>query len=354
MFEDVLKRVLQAVFGGGSSIDLDASLDALQSIQLEHRIDRSLNDFFNGRISPVVGVTHKIDLDTYWTSSGLRIPPGHRFLSVYTRAVYLYGHIGIWTKLGPLSIDNFDLIEFETGGGSRGVKAGFLRGAAFEAPRWGGNSATALLADIFLPADYATAEHLYSIKVNRPNVEIYIDENLIGVGLIGLPEPIPVWQNNPPYNLGGCKVTGTNIAVPALIEIDGGGAEYLFPCNPNSNNYIAANGDPLPPRQYALYTENTATKWNGLATNVARTSHPVPVWGYPRKTLVFQANAAGNLAIQVYVGGGWRAWVPGGITLVANQLEVYNLNGEVPIMRAVYTPVGADTITLAECYLGGE
>lgn len=354
MFESVLTRVLKAIFGGGSDIDIKANLDALQSIQREHRLDRSLNDFFNTRITPVGGVTVKTDLDELWTIDGLRIPPGYRSLSVYTRAVYLYGHIGIFTKLGSLGPDPWahkELVEFETGGSSRGARAGFFSSDHFLAPRYGGNSIVELRADIFLPADYDTVEHLYSIKVNRPNVEIYIDEDLIGVGLFGLPEPIPEWENNPPYNLGGCKVTGTNIAATALIEIDGNGDEYSFPCNPMTNNYIAANGDPLPPRQYALYTENTATKWNGLATAVAVTSHPVPVWGYPMKTLVFRANAAGNLDIQVYSGGGWRSWVPGGITLVANQLEVYNLNGEIPIARCVYTPVGADTITAAEWYL---
>jgi len=354
MFEAALQRVLRAVFGGGSSIDIRANLDALQSIQIEHRLGRSLNDFFNGRITPhATGVAERVDLDKYWTSAGLVCPAGYGPIAAYSRKAFSYPILSLDTVLTAPGVGVNNYIGFEDGGGFPCFLAALrtLTEVLFGIMEVGGLVIVNFHIQPLLPADFATERHHYQIKINRCNVELTVDRELVLVVLLGLPETIPTWENNPPYVIGSVAGLFAPKSVTSLFEVvsPGTGSDILL--YPGLNMFTLVDGDPLPPRQYALYTESTNTKWNGLAPGAVVTSHPVPVWGYPKKTLVFQATAAGNLDIQVYSGGGWRSWVPGGITLVANQLEVYNLNGEIPIARCVYTRTAAETITLAEWYL---
>ncbi len=358
MFETVLQRVLKAVFGGGADIDIKAAQDALQSIQLEHRVGRSLNDFFNARTNPRVDGAYlpnqRVEnLDELWTADGYKCPAGYGPLATYSRKVFQYPILGAYGTLPPMDGGTeFSVwIGFETGAGARTpiVALHEMQDKCY----FQGHSTSPEITSL-LPADYATHNYIYTIKVNKQNGELWIEEpgipHLRGVILYGLREAIPTWENNPPYALASYPAP-LSASMPAFLEASRGGEEIVVPISSLGNNFVAADGDPLPPRQYALYTESTATKWTGLAPGAVITSHPVPVWGYPVKTLVFQATAAGNLDIQAYVGGGWRSWVPGGITLVANQLEVYNLNGDVPIIRCVYTRVAAETITVAEAYI---
>jgi len=353
MFEGVLQRVLQAVFGGGSSIDIKAAQDGLQSVDRAFREGRSLNNFYRGFVTPPGGGAEVLDMDTYCTLAGITIPAGYRHLQFSSRTHRMYPSVSFLTQLSVSALTPDLLFEFLVWSGTEGFPAVEFGthgdAAAFNTGRAG--FPHLLGVTDLLPADCNTARHLYTIKVSRSMSELWIDENIVAVCLHDLPEAIPDWDNNPPYALGSSEIVIAGGSLRVGVILDNNGDTALLPLNIFHGRIGLTDGDPTPPRQYPLYTESTATEWKGLATAIAVTSHPVPVWGYPRKTLVFQANAAGNLDIQVYSGGGWRSWVPGGITLVANQFEVYNLNGEVPIARCIYTPVGADTITLAEWYL---
>ena len=355
-----LPQDLKDVFGAGTNVDLRSIDDGLQSIGFEHRQGRSLDDFYEGYLRSVAGVATRPALDNYWTAAGLTIPANYTTLALFSRRPFNYGAVVMNGRFSTFALDGqIEFVGFEHDGGHRipyllayryANHFNFVASAA---------TTVHLRLDTLLPADYDTADHHYQVKLNKCSGEFYIDDVLKAIMLFGVPEALPTWENNPPYALGsfisGIMGIGQSVCLEIWRDVLNAGANHTFPIlNTSANNLVAADGDPLPPRQFALYTQNTATKWTGLATAIAVTSHPVPVWGYARKTLVFQANAAGTLDIQVYAGGAWRSWVPGGITLVANQLEVYNLNGEVPIARCVYTPVGADTITLAEWYLGGE
>lgn len=82
---------------------LETSDDALQSLQIEHRLGRSLNDFFNSRIGPVGEPPQKVDVDSYWTADGLAVPSGYQNLSVYSRAVFSYPQLAAYTKLPTLA-----------------------------------------------------------------------------------------------------------------------------------------------------------------------------------------------------------------------------------------------------------
>jgi len=103
------------------------------------------------------------------------------------------------------------------------------------------------------------------------------------------------------------------------------------------------------PYRWVVCTEGTNTRWVGLTTSDTVTSAPIPIGGYSNKTFLFQSNAAGTIAIEVYAGGGWREVVSE--TVTANSLWDYVLNLEVPIARMKYTPAGSDTIAVAECNL---
>lgn len=354
-----LMQELRGIFGAGGEVDLNALDDGLQSIQLEHRLERSLDDFFNARAWMTGAPSVRVPLDDYWLAAGFTVPAEKRGAGCYSRKVFSYPSLQIHAKLPNITTgDYWWWLGFEAGGAvGTGIFCLYGRGDINRVYVMAGERSDLISKRIetFLPVGYDTAEKDYLLKINRMSGELYIEGVLKAVVLFGLQEAIPSWENNEPYTLFSTK---TNLAavIATLIEVNKGVATTTPRTLPLKtlavNDFVASDGDPCPPRQYALYTQNTSTKWKALATaGAVLTSHPVPVWGYPMKTLVFQADAAGNLDIQVYVGGGWRSWVPGGITLVANQLEVYNLNGEVPIVRCVYTPTNADTITLAEWLL---
>ena len=321
--------------------------DALHSIQLEHRLGRSLNDFFNGRITKHdTGETSKIDVDDYCSPDGIKCPSGYTDLEIYSRKKWKYPFASFYLVYPTLETNQGTDFGLSSGEGSH-ASAEF---------RTDGTKALIWL-DIYwdtgaeitnlLPANYATVRHTYQIKVNKSHVLFFVDYEVIGVLLFNLPESIPTWENNLPYVLKGYKMPFP-AELGVMFEVEKGDAsEATLDCNLFSSAVLAYDGDPLPPRQYAIYTENSSTKWAGSTFSDTITSHPVPVWGYPKKCFLFQSNAAGTIAIEVYAGGGWREVVSE--TVTTNELWDYVLNLEVPIARMKYTPANSDSIAVAEC-----
>jgi len=220
-----------------------------------------------------------------------------------------------------------------------GVPKAYIRvGAAGAIGAWGTFYITPLL-----PADYDTALHYYTIKVNRNNVLFWIDGSLRAVFLLGIQEYRAYTPENvPPYLL--VSTLSPNTAGCYFVGMEGPDyMEWVV----DTNSLIAADGEPITPLMIPAYKENTDTKWTGLATAGAlQTSHPVPVWGYTTKSLYFMADGAGTLTVQIYAGGGWRDIATP--VVAANTLVVYNLDYETPIARCLYDPSNNDTITLAE------
>lgn len=334
------------IYGG---IDYSRIKEALKRASKDelHRFD-SYESFHHYGLKPSDFYYSPYDIDTYWTNDGFTNPEGS-WLMAYSKKSWIYPAFAIEAilpTLGPNLVDGFGL---ESGGRGPINLACFnqiINGFYLT----GGTSRlyTRKRIDFFLPADYDSAMHVYSIKLNKCNAEAYIDDKLVGIILFGLPEAIPTWQNLPPYTLFSTPSTSMAMRTLMAIAIETT-TSFTIENRWDAFQMVCNDGDPLPPRQYALYTENTSTKWNGLETDAAVTSHPVPVWGYPIKTLCFQSNAAGTLDVQVYTGGAWRTITS--IALVANTLRIYNLNAEVPIARCIYTPIGADTINCAEWML---
>lgn len=212
----------------------------------------------------------------------------------------------------------------------------------------GGRPTTELEVTALLPATYDTALNSYAIKINRNNALLFINDTFRGVLLFGL-QPyatIPEWDNVDPYVLGGTRSPSS--AGPMMIGMEGA---VVIQWTIYPNGIIAVDGNEISPLSLSLFTENTATQWDDLAIAAGSlTSHPIPIWGYDRKTLCFRANGAGTLDIQIYVINAWRSVSL--VAILANTLAIEVLDFEAPIARCVFTPTAyPTTITEAVAYL---
>jgi len=205
-----------------------------------------------------------------------------------------------------------------------------------------------------MPSDYDTDQNWYTLKVGEQRGELWINDTYRGVVLSNLPENIPTWTGKP-YSLGGDTTLSFPKAPVQLVAVD-----FSDHDTPTRVTYYGRRlyedwglavreGSPLPPVQFRVYTENSSTKWQGSSLSGTVQSHPVPVWGYPNKTLYFKSGAAGTLRVQIYVGGGWVTRYEKSLT--ADELFVYTLDEEVPIARCEYVATNSDAIDVAEWYL---
>ncbi|MCD6147908.1 hypothetical protein J7J18_00875 [bacterium] len=200
-----------------------------------------------------------------------------------------------------------------------------------------------------MPSDYDTKYHTYQIKINKQSAWLFIDGVIKAIHLFGVQDETPAWGNNDPYAICSVKFPLLEVEYPFYTEPQGWQEKDVILQLYGGARVGLYDGDPLPPLQLPIYTENSSTKWAGSTFDSAVTSHPVPVWGYSKKVFLFQSNAAGTIAIEVYAGGDWREVVSE--TVTANELWDYVLNLEVPIARLKYTPTNSDTIAVAECNL---
>jgi len=327
---------------------LEAGDDALQSIQLEHRLGGRLNDFFN---ATNLDGTKRVDPADYWTSEGLENA------YVYTRGAFRYPILIAYAKLPTMGDGVRADMGFESGRATDLTHhARFLveeNEIEFEyglCHLGGRNMDIALHNAAWLPSDYDAAYHVYQIVVKKNGAEFWLDNMLravalagVGIGGTGNAPADTSWNHQSPYALG---LYYPNVIAPTLTG-------YFMAHNGKlgiditGNNVVVMEGEPCPPRKFPLYTANSDTQWAGASlSGTGNTSHPVPVWGYPNKTLLFQSDAAGTLHIDVYVGGDWRRWDD--ISLTANELCIYNINGEFPLARAVYDATNSDSIAVAE------
>ena len=336
--------------------ELKAREDGLQSLNFEHRLGRSLNDFFVARQHD--GVTNvKADVDDYWTTAFGPLGGVPQGVAIYSRKAFIYPWLMVWTTLTAPIVGATSWVGLENGARGYGGYVA-LKGAA--AANWefsahaSGDTGGDLDIQALLPAGYSAGKFHYTFKLNKCNAELWMGGpvSLLGrplraIVLHGLQEQIPVWEAEP-YALGG-TVSPIPAQMTTLIELGGTVSSFDIDMT-NDNGFVAMDGDPLPPRQFQAYTENTNSKWKALATGGnKKTSHPVPVWGYTRKTLLFEADNTGTLDVEVYIGGAWR--VIDTPAVAASTLLQYDLTAEVPIARLVYDPTDGDTIAAAEWFL---
>jgi len=338
--DDIIELIVYGVLGG------------LQSIGHEHWADEYLRFAFTDPYDTNLGRLHVEDV---WDENGYHLPEGHSWTRTHTRRTFKYPSLSVWGKFATGQTGLSQLFGLELGGGQVHPWFGFfLSGTSLYAirkPYEGGAGSGGIGVEItmHLPTDYDTNEHMYSVKVNKHNVEYMIDGKLVAVVLLGVSRSVPEIENVQPYAIGVMNKYRTLAEYTAFIEGNFGGTPITIPITPSW--FRCGSGDPMPPRTYELYTENSTTKWNNTSLSAVTTSHPVPIWGYRDKTLLFQSNAAGTLDIEVFAGGGWRTY--DSISLTADSLTKYVFpeGFQAPLMRCVYTPAGTDTIAVAEVHL---
>lgn len=328
---------------------LQTNDDALQSIDAQYRVGKSLNEFFNGVTSSREGLI-TADLDKYWTAEGLTVGPGS-IIKVVTRKTFEYPILMAWIKLLPPNPDYSVHLGVNAG---TDAGAGVLQLASETGAPYSlylGVRADNAILDVqdLLPPGYDQREHTYILKLNRYGGELWIDQSLKAVILQGLWEELPR-ITGVPYALAG---TRRNVAsnMSAYVELNPqkGGPYTLKIDGLNGDYFVAANGDSSPPRQFALFNEHTNVRWAGQAISAKAISHPIPIWGYTQKTLLFQATGEGTLDIRVYAGGDWRLYKS--VPVAANALVTENIDHQAPLVRYEYTPGASQTVKVAEVNL---
>jgi len=338
-YQGMLRRVLRE------------ELDGLHSLHITHKIGRDLDSFFSTR---TVDPLRRLRTSEVWTGEGVKLAKGEKYVEIVSRAKFSYPCLtfagkfhtkeGFSQEIG-LSAGTFQFAPTVCAVLRAGTNVWFtgVKGGAVIPATWFD----------FLPPDYDTVKHWYMIKVNKQFAELFVDGTLRAVLVFGAAEAFNTVD--PPYALRvdewPLMASEFHTYVEFSTDPEAPAAEDEFwPIDPfDGDSFTAESGDPMPPRCYRLYTTGTETKWNGLTTDVEVVSHPVPIWGYGKKSFLLQSNAAGTAVLEAYLGGGWREVAR--VTLTADELWDYQLLVEAPIARMRYIPAAVDTIAVGEVNL---
>jgi len=291
-----------------------------------------------------------VDLSKYWSST-LTLPPNSQWLAIYSRAPVRYGYIVAYIKYPDWAGWGYDdysglWIGFELGGGERGgIASWWLRkggGINRLYAHVGGCGLYAYASEqtTNLPSDYTTARHGYWVKVNRHQVWFGIDNMIRTVAILaksGVARQL--YNNSNPYTIyiAPFHVPETQHTLMELVASKGGklvGVSIEF----GWSDARFSEGDPVPPLAMPLYLEASNTVLAGYSISSGSvTSHPIPTFGYLRKTVYFMANQAGTLEIDKYMlSGNWRVY--DSVSVSANTLVKYRIDDEVILTRIIFTP----------------
>jgi len=204
----------------------------------------------------------------------------------------------------------------------------------------------------FLPADHQNTKYVYTVDVCKNAVWFSIEGGLVAVMLHGLPQNLPSDFGPDPYWVSGVGF-GLPKELPNLVELHEGTEVQTWEIG---YRYQVEPGAALPPKCLRLYDFEAGTLMTSgtYDSGTSHKSHPIPVYGYSDKSIYFRADtdsATDGLAVEALTQeGNWRTYETR--TLSANSLEVFNLAGEMPLVRIGYEP-SADgaSITDAEAAL---
>jgi hypothetical protein len=326
-----------------------ASIDQ-ESISFDYSTGRltNLDEFFNGHLVDSAGhVIVPTDVRDFWTNNGITVRLPNQTIVSYTKRSFNYPHL-TWLAQYP-DLSGFPdyagiWVGFELGTGGLWGLIGFwarVVGGVNQYVFRGTSGYASGESDLtsYIIVNPRTTIRYYTLKLNRPNVELYINNVLQAVFLNGFSVNI----TGPPYGIFGFN-TPLPTSMPAFTEVTCRGyADLTFPLktsNPNAH-YMAfrvSDGDPLPPRAYSLYLAGANTKLAGYSISSGSvSSHPIPVFGYRDKTILFQANQAGTLLIEVLAqSGNWRTY--DSVSVSAGTLLSYIMTGEAVLARVTFTP----------------
>jgi len=206
-----------------------------------------------------------------------------------------------------------------------------------------------------LPSDARTAINEYMFQLNGPFAEIYVNDDLVFVG-VNSPALNFTAVDYPPYEIApvspgmseGHAARKMNITIEAEDK-QGRKLEHLQHPAGVCPGEIPVN----PARTFRLHDfgADTLLTSGTYDTGTSYKSHPIPVLGYDDKAFLFRADTdsvADGLAVEVLTQeGNWRTYLTR--TYSANTLESIEPTGEFPLMRLAYEPsVDGASITDAE------
>jgi len=271
----------------------------------------------------------------------LKNPAGVDVTALYSKAIFNY--FAAKTVLPDLPDGKAVWMGFENDvlGGTGLIAFRFTKEAGVDKLYiWVGGLAKLISWEITgaLPADAKTAYHVYSVVLTRGQAEFYIDRRLVAI-VVNSPNLYFPPIDYPPYAVIKTEET-FNTRAPALLEIEGYGAEVSWNISPF--NLRLGHLPEHPPRVYRLYQTGFVGEPFAGKTVTAGTliSHPVPTFGYRGKTFYFtadQASTTDGLVLEVFTqAGNWR--VLHSETYAADTLWKYRIVEEAVLVRLSYTP----------------
>jgi len=362
--EKILKDVLREELTSGDSatrrllIDLQ---DIHSAFQWERFLEHGLDAHFIARIYELDGVERTARASDYWRQVNyisefegtLTLPRDKRGISIYSRRAFVYPQLSVRTMLPRLSLigDEFGMryyFGFENGGNiGNGIAAFYIYTTPITINELRVIIGTLPLPSCYLnidvakPSDFYYNYHLYRIVVSRNLVLFFIDSRLRAVAVQLLQGGyVKVKENVLPYSIA--LIPPLPSSLTTMIQLYAGDrtsvatSDTVAPLSPYW--FRVSDGKEVVPLALPLYPDNTDSAMAGRSIssgNIA--SHPVPLFGYSRKTIRFMANQGGSLEIQVYtLSGNWRTYES--VSISANTLLSYSIDDEVILARIVFTP----------------
>jgi hypothetical protein len=330
-----------------------------RGFQWEYYLERGLDYYFIGRYADIYGNRGVLRVSDVWYSptlappwdSFLKVQKHIRLVAIYSRYQYRYPHVHFNVKLPSLSLPgNASLVYFYFGleNGSEmfsGIASFRLETTTTYSNRLrveiGLKPPLALNIDVAKPADFDTAYHNYSILCAKNLVLFIVDGRLRAVAIQASPDIsyIAVYDSVLPYSIA---------IIPPLPERLSFLLEYIDDRSVELDSDLElpfriygvriSEGKEIIPLSLSLYELFSDTVLRGYSISSGYViSHPVPTWGYEKKTIYFMADQAGTLDIQTYHWS--RSWrIYDSISVPANTLVKYRIEDPALLARVVFTP----------------
>lgn len=191
----------------------------------------------------------------------------------------------------------------------------------------GGNRGAKIEVTSLLPSGVFSNRALFTIKVSRNMVELYGGDTInTGVGnLIAVVVTTPnvpqladrslfKIENTEPYAVAVAPVVLPRWMAPMFENNNPDSGQSLVAKIQESERYCSPlrvmSGDPKPARVFRFWEENTGSLLTSGTYDAGVTSHPFPLFGYDRRSFIFQADTdsiTDGVKLQVLTAtGNWR------------------------------------------------
>jgi hypothetical protein len=331
-----------------------------QNFQYEHVLTYGIDTFFLARESYIQGPIVPTKASKYWKvisnipypQCTITLPKNRVLVGIYSKYIFEYPRAHFYFTLPSLTVEPVEAEKYfyfglENGSNAFGGIATFLLYSSSTVSNQlrfnvGPLNGIAYISiDVAKPADFNTAKHHYVVMVSRNAAFGFIDRRLRVVALqCSEGTPVKVVENVLPYSIALIPKMGKNLSL--LIELYAyrrtAVASSDLIVNLSYHDARIVNGSETIPLSLPLYLNNSDTVLQNYSISSGSvTSHPIPIFGYERKEIIFMANQAGTLDVQIYsISGNWRSI--GSVSISANTLQRIEILHNAPLARVVFTP----------------